>query len=130
MLIKSETSKVLSYEEKKNQRWVEQFSQISKQANPYPLFHFTIENAIDGNNFNIILDDITRDEHSEATKALENNKASGIDNLPAELFKQGGDMITDKLIELGIDICSSEEVLKEQGKGYIVKYGSLCDCDN
>ena len=77
---------MLSYEEMKNQRWIEQFSQISKQANRYPLFHFTTENAIDGNNFNIILDDITRGEHSEAIKALENNKACDIDKLPPELF--------------------------------------------
>ena len=87
-----------------SQRWFEHFSEALNQLNPSSLFDFTNENGIDGNNSNIILDDTTRDELSEAIKTLKNNKASSIENLPAELFKHGGDVIIEKLTELGIVI--------------------------
>ena len=133
MPIKSKTSSVLSSEEEKNQRWVEHFSEVLDQPSLDLLFDFTNENDIDGNNSNIILDYIIRDEFTEAIKTLKNNKASGIDNLPAELFENGGDVIIEKLTELGIVIWSSEEVPNEWTKGGIVKLpkkGSLCDCNN
>ena len=121
MPIKSKTGKVVSSEEEQNQRCVEQFSEVLNQQNPESLFDFTSENDIDGNNSNITFDDITHDELSEAIKTLKSNKASGIDNLPAELLKYGGDVIIEKVTELGIVIWSSENVPNEWTKGYIVK---------
>ena len=61
------------------------------------------------------------------------NKAPGIENLPTELFKHGGDVIINKLTELGVVIWSSDELRNKWTKGCIVKLpkkGSLCNCDN
>ena len=63
-------------------------------------------------------------------RQLKNNKASGIDNLPAELFKLGRNLIIEKLMELVIVIWSSEDVPNEWTKRCIVKIPqkrSLCD---
>ena len=95
--------------------------EVLNQPNPDSLLDFTNENGIDGNNSNIILDDITYDELSEAIKTLKNNKASDIDYLPTELFKHGGDVIIEKITELRIIIWSSEEVANDWTKGFIVK---------
>ena len=124
---------MLSSEEDQNQRWVEHFSEVLKQANPDSLFDFTSENDINGNNPNIILDDIQCDELTEAIKTLKNNKASGIDNLPAGFFIFVGGVIIEKPTDLGTVISFSEEVPNEWTKGCTVellKKGSVCDCDN
>ena len=81
--IKSKTGKVLSSVEQQNQRLVKHFSEVLNQPNPDLHFNFTNKNDIDGNNSNIIIDDLTCDKLSEAIKLLENNKESVIDNLPA-----------------------------------------------
>ena len=76
---------------------------------------------------------ISRDILTEAIKTLKSKKASGIDNLPAEYFKHGGDVIIEKLTELVIVIWSSKEVPNKWTKGCIVKFlkkGSICNCDN
>ena len=124
---------MLSSEEDQNQRWVEHFSEVLKQANPDSLFDFTSVNDISGNNPNIILDDIQCDELTEAIKTLKNNKASGIDNLPAGFFRHGGDVFIEKLTDLGKVISFSEQVPNEWTKGCtleLLKKGSLYDCDN
>ena len=134
MPIKSKTGKVLSSEEQQNQEWVEHFSDVLNRPNPDSVYDFTNENEIDGNNSNITPADITCGKLSQATKTLnENNKASGIDNLPAALSKHGEDVMIYKLTGLGIVIWSSEEVPNEWTRGCIVKLpkkGSLYDCDN
>lgn len=89
MPIKSKTGKLLSSdssEKEQNQRWVEHFSEVFDQPNLDSLFNLTNENGIDGNNSNIILDNIILNSLSEAIKGLKNNEASDIDNLPAALF--------------------------------------------
>ena len=107
---------MLSSAKEQNQRLVEHFSEALNQSNPDSLFDFTNENDIDGNNSNITLNDMTRDELSYSIKTLENNKASGIDNLPVELFKHCADVIIEKFTEQGIAIWSSEEVPKNRPK--------------
>lgn len=89
MPIKSKTGKLLSSdssEKEQNQRWVEHFSEVLDQPNLDSLFNLTNENGIDGNNSNIILDNIILNSLSEAIKGLKNNEASDVDNLPAALF--------------------------------------------
>ena len=89
MPIKSKTGKLLSSdssEKEQNQRWVEHFSEVLHQPNLDSLFNLTNENGIDGNNSNIILDNIILNSLSEAIKGLKNNEASDIDNLPAAFF--------------------------------------------
>jgi len=49
---------------------------------------------------------------------IQNKKALGIDNIPAELFKHGGDVTIDKLTELSIVIWNTECVPSEWTKGY------------
>ena len=50
------------------------------------LFNLTNENGIDGNNSNIILDNMIFNSLRETIKELKNKEASDIDNLPAALF--------------------------------------------
>ena len=44
--------------------------------------------------------EITRDEVAKAIKNLKNNKSPGVDNIPSELIKHGGESMVDVMFKL------------------------------
>ena len=50
---------------------------------------------------------------------MKNGKSSGIDEIPAELYKEGGEWIIDELVKLFNDIYKTKSVPKEWGRAVI-----------
>jgi len=76
----------------------------------------------------------TLEEVEIAIKAMKNNKASGPDNIPAEIFKNGGPLIISQLHKLIVKIWINEEIPKDLRDGLIItiykKKGDRSDCGN
>ena len=81
---------------------------------------------------NIDTGEITRVEIREALKSLKNGKAAGVDNIPAEALKEGGDVIVESLHQLLNLVWTEEEIPNDWKKGLLVKLpksGDLSKCD-
>lgn len=64
---------------------------------------------------------------------IKNNKASGLDNLQAELFKYGGKELKTKMTEIVTKVQEVEEIPSEWKKGIICplyKKGDKINCRN
>lgn len=71
-------------------------------------------------------------EFHQAIKRLKNGKASGSDNLPAEVFKYGGPNIKNRLFELVLQIWETENIPQEWKDANLCKLykgkGRMSDC--
>ena len=76
---------------------------------------------------------LTLEEVSEAINSLKNNKASGPDNIPAELLKMGGEELSKVIYELVNRKWNTERLLDEWLQGAILhlhKKGDKMICEN
>jgi len=76
---------------------------------------------------------VLKDEIIMAISKLKNNKGVGIDGIPAELIKHGGDAITNQIYKLTEMIWSEENIPEEWSKAVLVtipKKGDLLNCAN
>ena len=63
---------------------------------------------------------------------MKNGKAAGVDNIPAEALKEGGDVIVESLHQLLNLVWTEEEIPNDWKKGLLVKLpksGDLSKCD-
>ena len=68
-----------------------------------------------------------------AIEALKNGKAAGVDNIPAEVFKVGGELMVDIIYTLITLIWEKEQMPKEWGTALICpiyKKGDRLNCQN
>ena len=88
---------ILLSEEEQDARWVKHFSEVLNQPIPTILLDldYDINNVTD--DADISMTDISKYEIEEGLRALVNNKASGLDFIPAELLKTGGHAMVDEL---------------------------------
>ena len=73
------------------------------------------------------------EELEEAIKKLKNNKAAGIDGITAEVFKQGGIELKNRMFRLILHIWADEELPHEWNFGIIcpiLKKGDPMTCSN
>nr|CAB3230289.1 craniofacial development protein 2-like [Phallusia mammillata] len=128
--IKDKTGKTLLTEEEQNMRWYEHFKEILNQPEPYELPTFEDE---DGPTMEVDMGDITTEEISSALKKLKNNKAAGLDQISAEMLKNGGNALIAQLTKL-CNLCwKMQTVPSDWKKGVIVKLpkkGNLGICGN
>ena len=92
---------------------------------------YDINNVTD--DADISMTDISKYEIEEGLRALVNNKASGLDFIPAELLKTGGHAMVDELTKIANIVWYTVKVPEEWKCGAIVKLrkkGNPCDCDN
>ena len=78
-------------------------------------------------------DDILLEEVEKAVKDLKNNKASGVDGIPAELTKAGGESLVAMFHELCQKIWRSTVIPAEWTKSLLIlipKKGDLKKCEN
>ena len=129
--VRGKDGKVLLTEREQSARWVEHFNEVLNQPEPDELFSFDNESdlgPIEGS-----LEDFQISETAKAIRKLKNNKAAGLDEIPAELLKQGGEPVTEALTELFNKIWHAEEIPEEWREGIIIplsKKGCLSDCNN
>lgn len=74
-----------------------------------------------------------REEVEEAVHSLKAGKSPGIDNIPAELIKYGGEEMTKVLIALCQKIWETKEWPKEWTQSLVIpfpKKGNLWKCQN
>ena len=129
--IKDKNGRVLQTEAEQNKRWVEHFKEILNQPVPNELFTFP-ESDISQES-NIEVGPITENEVKKAVDKLKNNKSPGIDEIPAELLKNGGETLIYKLTNL-CNLCwGKQHVPEDWKKGVIIKLpkkGDLSSCGN
>ena len=114
-----------------NARWVEHFKEVLYQPNPKEIFGFKLETIQP--ELDVKTDAITKEEVKEVIKSLKNNKTAGIDQITAELIKEGEDVTTNAMSKLFNQYWTSELVPDEWRKGIIVKLpktGNLSKCGN
>lgn len=74
------------------------------------------------------------EEVKTAIFAMKNNKAAGIDNIPAEIYKHGGPLLHSQLHQLIVKIWVKEEIPTDLRDGLITtifkKKGERTDCGN
>ena len=78
-------------------------------------------------------DDILLEEVEKAVKDLKNNKASGVDGIPAEVMKAGGESLVAMFHELCQKIWKSTVIPAEWTKSLLIlipKKGDLKKCEN
>ncbi|XP_068202444.1 uncharacterized protein [Palaemon carinicauda] len=107
-MIKDKDGKILTREEDVMKRWEQYFKELLNRPDPVNLIN---EETYYGPELE--LKPPTRVETNKAIKSLKNNKILGNDNIPAELWKYGGEVIQEKLHDLMVTIWN-EEITPDQ----------------
>ena len=129
--IKSRNGEVLLTEREQSSRWVEHFNEVLNQDSPTDMFDFRDE--CDLGMIDASLEDIDISETIKALRKLKNNKATGLDEITAELLKHGKKRVAQELIHLFNLLWHAEDVPEECRQGIIIplpKKGCLSDCNN
>ena len=103
------------------ERWRTHFKQILNNVEQNILGdsdNLTVEVA---DSLNINIHSINKNEIKKAIKATKSSKATGSDNINAEMLKVDLDLSADILYPLFQDIWVKEQIPKEWGKGVIIK---------
>uniref|UniRef100_A0A3Q4MDV0 Reverse transcriptase domain-containing protein n=1 Tax=Neolamprologus brichardi TaxID=32507 RepID=A0A3Q4MDV0_NEOBR len=112
-----------------NKRWAEHFQETFNQ--PATTYNFEAENA--QHEFGVNTGRITIEEVKIAIKSLKNNKATGLDEIPAELLKHGDQPQVEEFTALFNKWWQSGTVPEDWRKGAIVKLpkkGKTSECTN
>jgi hypothetical protein len=132
--IRSEKGKIVSDPVGIKNRWREYFNRLlnpTEEETEVPEGNQSIGRDVDDGAEEI--DPPTEAEMHEAIRSLKNNKASGTDDLPAEIFKEGGERIAIVLWYLMKGIWEKEEI-PEDWKAIIIcpiyKKGDKLHCRN
>jgi hypothetical protein len=96
--IKSKDGDILLTKEEQEQRWIEHFQEVLNQPPPSTVFSFTQEQICAQTQFET--SDLSTTEVNKAIQVLKNNKAPGLDGIPAELLKHGKENIVEELTYL------------------------------
>ena len=129
--IKDKNGRTLLTTEEQDARWVEHFKETLNQPTPRELYDFEGFPGVD--ELNVWDGEISIDEVSKAVKSLKNNKAAGLDQIPAELLKKGGsDLITSitKLVNKCWEEAYTPRDWRNGAISKIPKKGSTANCDN
>ncbi|XP_073671663.1 uncharacterized protein [Paramisgurnus dabryanus] len=127
--IRNKEGKLLTTEAEQDARWAEHFKEVLNRKSPEENADIP-EGEID---LDISIELPTKEEIVAAIKKLKNNKAPGLDNLNAELFKTDPETAAEILEPLFRTIWRKACVPEEWTKGVIIKIpkkGNLSDCNN
>ncbi|XP_035772278.1 uncharacterized protein LOC118456011 [Neolamprologus brichardi] len=127
--VKDKNGKLLLAQEEQNKRWAEHFQETLNQ--PEPTTNSKAEASQD--ELGVNTGRITIEEVKIAIKSLKNNKAAGLDEIPAELLKHGGQAMVEELTTLFNKCWQSGTVPEDWRRGAIVKLpkkGNTSKCTN
>lgn len=125
---------VLPTKEEQLARWRQYYEELLNKPppNPPPSLDDLAEAALPDPSINI--DPPTTEEIRKAVLKLKNGKAPGLDGIPPELLKQGGDCTACWLHKLFTAIWNQEKCPEDWKKGIILPFyknkGSRCECKN
>jgi hypothetical protein len=131
--LRSSTGAVLTDVDAQLQRWVEHYSFLYGQ--PVSADVAAIEAAVPELPINGELDaPITLEEVKRAVHVLKNNKASGVDGLPPEVFKAGGAPLASALLQVFLTCWDSGQIPSNLKNANIITLyknkGDRSDCNN
>ncbi|EYC18020.1 hypothetical protein Y032_0028g1635 [Ancylostoma ceylanicum] len=100
--IKDKNGKLLMSDEEQNNRWIDHFCNILNQPDPPQTYNFDDEREAIGAIYELDVntDDMGVEETEAAIRSLRNKKAPGLDEIPAELLKEGGRTMVEQLTRL------------------------------
>lgn len=131
LLCKSVTGEVIAQEERCIARWAEYFQDllnvVTAPTAPTEEGDLVFESA------QPFIEEPSMEEVKAVILELKNNKAPGIDNVPAELLKYGGELLWRCMHELILMIWQTEELPEEWKCGVICplfKKGDRLECSN
>jgi len=116
-----------------NTRWKDHFEEL---LNRNPTVNMDeIDMHLPKRETDVNLNEIpSQSEVFSAIKCLKNNKSAGLDNIPAEVFKEGGTVLLNQLHQLIIKIWTQEQLPADLKDALIVtiykKKGDRSDCGN
>jgi hypothetical protein len=120
--IKDKTGKVLTQKEDVLKRWKDYCEDLYSDDHCQDrtllqeLVHITPPKPRDAQHQdNILLSEVTK-----AIAKLKNNKGAGVDGIPAELIKNGGDELLAKLHELCCKVWNEERIPEEWGQSILI----------
>ena len=131
LLCKDKSGLVIADEERCINRWAEYFRELLNPNNPPD--RNEQDNDLPFQTAQPYIAEPTLQEVKDEILKLKNFKAPGIDNLPGELFKNGGDALWIELHELIVKIWKSEELPEEWKTSLlcpIYKKGDKLECKN
>jgi len=131
-LLSADGSTLISDKEKLLERWAEHFNGVLNR--PSAINDEAI-NRLHQVPINESLDEVpSLEETRKAIHQLSSNKAPGVDSIPAEIYKEGGEALTAKLLDLFTLIWKEETVPQELKDASIVhlykRKGNRQSCDN
>jgi hypothetical protein len=126
--VKDKDGNTLSKTQDQLDRWKEHFSCLlnGQQVENPPVIE-------DGEDLDVNIGPITREEVVKAVHKIKNRKAPGPDSIPPEALKADPGTTADILVSLLQEAWEREQVPEEWRMGYIVKLpkkGDLSDCQN
>ena len=127
--VKDREGNKISDAEGQKRRWAEHFEELLNR--PAPLNPVDIQPA--ERDLPIACDIPSKEEIHKAIKQLQNGKAAGPDNIPAEALKADVETSVEMLYPLFRDIWEKEEVPADWKEGYLIKLpkkGDLASCSN
>ena len=126
--IRDENGTLLTSNKNQIERWSRHF-----EENHTPLQIEQVSQGSTQYNRRININPPTIREVKEAIEKLKNNKAEGIDGIPAELLKTDSEVFANILLPSITQIWSSEEIPKSWKEGIVIKLpkkGDLSQCEN
>ena len=129
-VIKDKKGKLLTTEDAILQRWKEHFSEVLNRPQPETPAEVITEGVEE---IDVSTDYLTKDEIKRALKDLKANKATGGDNIAAEVLKADIETTASQMEKLFKVIWDTEEVPADWKEGLIVKLpkkGDLTQCGN
>ena len=124
---------IVKCKDEKVKRWREHFQVLLNRPNPAQLDDELFNDSTAQTNNDISDHPPDFDEVDYAVKKLKSGKAAGIDSIPAEALKAGGQVLTERLTSLIHAIWDLEIVPQDWKDSIIVpvyKKGSKMDCNN
>ena len=129
-IIKDKGGKLLTTERETMERWKEHFTEVLNRPEPEIRADVVTDGVLE---LDVNTSYITKEEIVLSLRDLKNNKATGIDNIAAEVLKVDIDTTASEMEKLFREIWDAEEVPDEWKQGLIVKLpkkGDLTVCGN
>ena len=129
-VIKDKGGKLITTEGAIVKRWKEHFTKVLSHLEPETLADVDTEGV---RVLDLTTGYITKEEIKATLKTLKNNKATGTDNIAAEVLKADVDTTATEMEKLFRAVWDTEEVPEEWKEGLIVKLpkkGDLTVCGN